>query len=673
MRLAHMICTALGALSFALPALAQTGQAPVAPPNPLAPSQARTAVASPLVPVAATSPQLTRADLEGWLDGYMPYALQRGDVAGAVVVVVKDGQILLQKGYGYSDVAKRTPVDPETTLFRPGSVSKLFTWTAVMQQVEQGKINLDADINTYLDFKMPARDGKPITMRNLMTHTAGFEEAIKDLMGKDIKVVPALGPYLKRWTPTRIFAPGEVPAYSNYATALAGYIVTRTSGQPFDDYIEQHIFQPLGMTHASFRQPLPASLQPFMSKGYKVGSGKEEPYEYLAPAPAGSLAASGADMGRFMIAHLQNGTYNGAQILKPETAILMHTSATTIVPGVNRMMLGFYETNINGHRVIAHGGDTQVFHSYLHLFLDDNVGLYVSVNSAGKAGAAGSIRNSLFEGFADRYFPAGAPAPSEVDAKTAAEHAKLIASQRYFSSRRMESSFLSTSNMMGQTTVKVNDDGTITVAGFNGNNGAPIKWREIKPFVWQDVAGRDKLGAQVKDGKVTMFTFDQVSPFMMWMPVPAAKSTAWLNPALGVGLVALLLTALLWPVAAIVRRRYRTAFPLEGRAAKSYRLVRLASIVTLVVFGLFITTFIKAMSDFSMLSSALDGWITTLHILAIIAFVGGALVGLWNLFVVWTGQRSWFAKLWSLVLALSFLVVLWFGVVFHWVGLGTGY
>ncbi len=128
---------------------------------------------------------LTRADVEAWLDGYLPYALQTGDIAGAVVVVVKDGEVLLQKGYGYSDVAARKPVDPELTLFRPGSISKLFTWTAVMQQVEQGKLDLDKDINEYLDFKIPPRDGQPITLRNIMTHTAGFEEQVKGLMGAE--------------------------------------------------------------------------------------------------------------------------------------------------------------------------------------------------------------------------------------------------------------------------------------------------------------------------------------------------------------------------------------------------------------------------------------------------------------------------------------------------------
>jgi len=136
---------------------------------------------APTAPAAAGMP-LTAADLDSWLDGYLPYALKTGDIAGAVVVVVKDGEVLSERGYGYADVAAHKPVDPKATLFRPGSVSKLFTWTAVMQLVEQGKIDLDADVNQYLDFKIPPRDGKPITMRNLMQHTAGFEEQAKSII-----------------------------------------------------------------------------------------------------------------------------------------------------------------------------------------------------------------------------------------------------------------------------------------------------------------------------------------------------------------------------------------------------------------------------------------------------------------------------------------------------------
>src|SRR2546430_294387 len=239
----------------------------IAPPKTVPPTGApETGAQTPEVPASGAHP-ITKAAVEAWLDGFTPYALQRGDVAGAVVVVIKDGKVLLAKGYGYADAAARKPVDPERTLFRAGSVSKLFTWTAVMQLVEQGKLDLDKDVNTYLDFKIPPRNGKPVTLRNIMTHSPGFDEAIRALIIANPKDLPTLEAALKHWVPPRVTDAGSTPAYSNYGAGLAGYIVQRVSGMSFDDYLEQKIFAPLTMTYATFRQPLPERFQADMSKG----------------------------------------------------------------------------------------------------------------------------------------------------------------------------------------------------------------------------------------------------------------------------------------------------------------------------------------------------------------------------------------------------------------------
>src|SRR4051812_8899077 len=217
--------------------------------------------APPVIAASAGTPALDATDLNAWLDGYMPYAIAKGDIPGAVVVVVKDGQILTERGYGYSNLDKKTKVDPKTTMFRPGSISKLFTWTALMQQVEQGKVDLNADVNKYIDFKIPPYHGKPVKVVNLMTHTPGFEEAVKDLITLNEKDAVPFDALLKRWVPTRIYEPGSTPAYSNYGASLAGYIVQRVSGEPFDAYVQRHIFDPLGMQHATFSQPLPAKFK----------------------------------------------------------------------------------------------------------------------------------------------------------------------------------------------------------------------------------------------------------------------------------------------------------------------------------------------------------------------------------------------------------------------------
>ena len=622
-------------------------------------------------PPPPAAPAMTQADVEAWLDGFMPYALGAADIPGAVVVVVKDGQPLVEKGYGYADVAERKPVDPATTLFRPGSVSKLFTWTAVMQQVEQGKLDLDTDVNKYLDFEIPARGDKPVTLRNIMTHTAGFEEQVKDLMGAEGTPYPPLDEYLKAWVPTRIFSAGSTPAYSNYATALAGYIVARVSGKSFDDYIDQHIFAPLSMKYSSFRQPLPETLKEHMSKGYPLGSQPPKPFEIVGPAPAGSLSASGADMGRFMIAHLQKGAFGSERILQEATAEQMHSTALTMLPRVHRMVLGFYEQNRNGRRIIAHGGDTQWFHSDLHLFLDDNVGLFISVNSAGKGGAAGKIRTALFEQFTDRYLP-GPTLDGKVDEKTAAEHARLITGV-YDNSRRMDSSFFKLLALAGPVKVFPNEDGTISASIATSLGGVPIKWREVEPFVWRDVNGESLLSAKVEDGRVVRFSFDGISPFMMFEPTPGSVSSGWLLPALIGSLIALLLTTLAWPVSALVRRHYGVPYRLAGQDAKAHRWIRLAATVVVGLFVAWGTTLTLMMSDFRRLSGGLDGWLWILQLLSVVVFIGAAGVGLWNARVVVGSPRKWYAKAWAVLLALSLLVLLWVALAFHLIAFDVNY
>ena len=645
-------------LALALPALTMSALALWAP---------AVAGADAAAPAAHA---LERADTESWLDGFMPYALESGDVAGAVVVVVKDGETILAKGYGYSDVAALTPVDPERTLFRPGSTSKLFTWTAVMQLVEQGKLDLDRDVNAYLDFRLPDR-GTPITLRNIMTHTAGFEEKVKDLIADDAAKLVPLQKYVAEGIPTRIFNAGTTPAYSNYATALAGYIVQRVSGQTFDDYMDAHIFKPLGMTHSSFRQPLPAALAADAAKAYELASQPAKAYEIVNAAPAGSLASSGTDMARFMIAHLEGGAVGDARILDPQTAKLMHETPLTMIPPLNRMMLGFYEQNYNGHRVISHGGDTEYFHSYLHLFLDDHVGLYVSMNSAGRDGAAHTIREALFEQFAHRYFPA-APDTRRIDASLAAAHAQTLAGY-YDDSRRVDTTFLSVLGLIAPIRVVADKDGTVGISLLQGINQAKRSYHEIQPFVWVDPDSRWRLAAKLEDGRVTRLSVDEVSPFMVFEPTPWWRSPAWLQPAAGVSLACCFLTALLWPVAAIVRRRQRLTLGLEGRAARAHRFSRLAAVaITLVSLG-WAAVIGLGLTYLTVLSSALDPWLFVMYVCSVVAYIGGAVALLWAASVAWSAGRPWTARLWTTLLALAALVLLWTAWIYHLMAFRTTY
>jgi CubicO group peptidase (beta-lactamase class C family) len=364
-----------------------------------------TSVFASVLPVSArqTTGLIDAKELESFMDGLMASEMTSKHVPGVVVVVVQDGEVLFSKGYGYSDLESRAPVDPATTLFRPGSVSKLFVWTSVMQLVEQGKLSLEADVNEYLDFNIPATYAEPITLKTLLTHTPGFEDSGEGLFKLKAEDVVTLEFFLKAHVPARVYAPETVGAYSNYGTALAGYIVERISGMPFYEYVEKNIFAPLGMTHATFRQPLPENLGADMSSGYNYVNGGYEKagFEYVVGYPAGSLSASGLDMAKFMIAHLQNGRYGDAQILKEETAIQMHSQLYTPDERIPGMAYGFFEDLINGQRVISHGGDTIIFHTGLFLIPEQNLGLFISTNAAGGAGMGDAVALA----FAGHYFP----------------------------------------------------------------------------------------------------------------------------------------------------------------------------------------------------------------------------------------------------------------------------
>src|SRR6266699_6514225 len=317
------------------------------------------------VPSAAPQPSppaaFTKQDFEAFLDALIPSQLRTRNIAGAVVSVVKDGQVLFAKGYGYADFAAKKPVLADQTLFRPGSISKLFTATAVMQLVDQGKLDLDRDVNEYLDFAIPKTYPEPVTLRRLLTHTAGFEETLKNLFVAHESDMKALRTYLVNQMPQRIFPPGKIPSYSNYGFSVAGYIVERVSGEKFERYIDNHILKPMRMTNSKFDQPLPPELAAQMSKGYLNAAKKPRDFEFVQAAPAGSLSTTAADMTRFMLAFLQDGSVDGVAILKPETVRQMETRQFELHPMINGIGMNFMEYWLNPVRVIGHGGDTVYF------------------------------------------------------------------------------------------------------------------------------------------------------------------------------------------------------------------------------------------------------------------------------------------------------------------------
>lgn len=485
----------------------------------------------------STTHPLTADDLNAFFDGIFQMQLERSDIAGASVLVLQNGQPLLEKGYGYADVKKKTPVNPDSTIFRLASISKLFTWVSVMQLVEQHKLDLDTDINQYLDFKIRPAFNKPITLRNLMTHTGGFEETVNDIIVTSPKDPDTLRQFLIDNQPMRIYPPGQIPAYSNYGVGLASYIVQRASGQPFEQYVQQHIFAPLGMTHSSFDQPLPARLKDTDSQGYRDDTTKPPiGFEIFNPVGAGGISSTAADMGRFGQALLNGGQLDGHRILQTETLAQMWTPQFRANPNLPPQCMGFYQNWRNNLRWIGHQGDLIAFHSLFYVEPSQKIVLFISYNSAG---GASRPRPEILNLFADRYFPGAQNFPF---LKTPASELKEIEGH-YQSTRRADSTHLKLESLFSQLSAHINKDGELTISGMRDLRGHTFKWKPIGKDLWQTVDDQSRLFA-IRDASDKIVRIAINFPGAQIQRVPWFEDTRLVFPLVGASLAAALLVVL---------------------------------------------------------------------------------------------------------------------------------
>ena len=426
-------------------------------------------------------------ELESFIDGVMAALLEAHKVAGGTISVVKDGDIFFAKGYGYADAERNLPVDPAASMFRIASVSKLFAWTGVMQLWEQGQLDLDRDVNSYLDFEIPATFPEPITLTHLLTHTAGFEDRYKGLFADGPEDMAPLGEVLAKNIPARVLPPGEVDSYSNYGVGLAGYIVERVSGIPFEQYVEEKIYAPLGMTHSTFRQPVQAELEADLAAGhsYRAGTHEVQDFEYDPAVADGAMSTSAVDMAHFMIAHLQLGSFGGQRILEEATARRMHSRLFSPDPRIPGTAHGFYEVNANERRGIAHGGDLLYFHSDLLLLPEEGVGLFVSFNSD----SGYKARDEIVSVFLDRYFPKPEVKPVEPPADLATRAARYAGWYRMnrYSYETLEKVMLLT---IGDMRITATDDGHLLVALM----GEESRFVEVDPLLIKLASGSPLIG-----------------------------------------------------------------------------------------------------------------------------------------------------------------------------------
>ncbi|MCK6583293.1 MAG: beta-lactamase family protein [Anaerolineales bacterium] len=488
------------------------------------------------MPVALNQAQgpTDAAEMEAFMDELFARQMEERHIAGAAVAVVKDGKLFFTKGYGYADLENKIPVDPEQTMFRIGSVGKVFTWTAVMQLVEQGKLDLDADINTYLDFRIPDTYPQPITLKHLMTHTSGIEDRWLESLTPDASELVSEREWLVDNFPGQVRPPGEAAGYSNYNAMLGGYIVARVSGEPYDQYIQEHIFYPLGMTHSNVRLPIPDNLRPFMSNSYIYVDGALQPFpDYVgqpAGMPSGSHQMSVTDMARFMIARLEGGFYRDAstemRILEEDTAQKMLTTLYTPDPRLKGTAYGLFDFSENGQWVLGHSGYSPKMYSQFLLLPDQRLGVFVAYNSAGAAGL--DFQHLGFQRpFFDHYYPAPAVAPIQPPADFAQRAERFTG--LYKSTNNHSTTPEKVVQFLGLFTLEIRDggDGTLVIPMGDRND---LRFVEVEPLYFRQVDGPFSMVFREDDkGHITYMFTDFVPHYgyvkMNWYEMPGFHMT----------------------------------------------------------------------------------------------------------------------------------------------------
>ncbi|WP_339242109.1 serine hydrolase [Paenibacillus sp. FSL R5-0517] len=348
-------------------------------------------------------PQISVQETESFINQFFAQPEMKSALKGAVVTVVQDEQIVLNKGYGYANVEKEIPVDADSTLFRVASISKTLTATAIMQLAEQGPVKLNQDISTYTDgLDLTNHTGTALTLEHLMTHTSGFDFTDAAATDRELGSSYPLEQFIKEHQPSVVRTPGEVFRYDNYGYALLGYIVQKQSKLPFETYVQQHIFQPLSMSDSHFtlsKDSLSKLATPYGAKGEELSQYPNVPDS----SPEGGLITTGRDMAHFMLAQLNQGSYQGERILDPSSVQDMQTLDVSIHPDIPGTGYGFestYSQYNHGRKVVSKAGDLAGFHSNMWLLPNEKTGLFIVSNSDGP-----DLRETLFHAFMDHFYP----------------------------------------------------------------------------------------------------------------------------------------------------------------------------------------------------------------------------------------------------------------------------
>ena len=322
--------------------------------------------------------------------------MSKNNVQGLSIALVDGQQVVWSEGFGFADTAARIPASGDT-VYRVGSVSKLFTSTAAMQLVEQGRLELDKPLAIYVpDFSLRSRfsNAEPITLRSIMTHHSGIpSDHLHGMWTRQPQPISSL-PALIR-DDYAAFPPNTVLSYSNLGMSLLGLAVQNVSGQEFASYMQQTLLSPLGMQHSAF-SPGIGSAAP-AARAYSGSDEKSEPS--LRDMPAGGLNASVNDMSRFIRMILAEGELDGQRIIKPETLreMLRPQNSTVALDqgfriGLSWMLDGLGGINIKNVGTVAHHGGATLYHrAQLVVLPQVKLGVIVLSNSNGAQGLVNTI------------------------------------------------------------------------------------------------------------------------------------------------------------------------------------------------------------------------------------------------------------------------------------------
>jgi CubicO group peptidase (beta-lactamase class C family) len=491
-----------------------------------------------------------------FVDSLFAAQMERQHIPGAAIVIVQDGKVVLRKGYGVADVRTRRPVSPESTLFAVGSLSKLITATAVLQLRDRGLLDLDTDVNRYLRrFELREQYGQPVTLRHLLTHTAGFDRRYIGIAAASAQDIVPLDEFLAARMPPRVRPPGEMYLYSDYGMALAGHVVELRSGMPYARYVREHILQPLGMVQSSFEPQALDSDR--LAGGYRYANGEyvERTHAFVNASPSGALVTTADDMGRFLLAQLGHGDSGGARVLADSTLREMQSRHFSPHPKLPGVAYAYHEDHYYGHRALRHDGWMSGVASLIYIIPDRRVGLFAVFTGDGEDEMVWELIKLLHEH--DRPV-VKVPAPQRSIAGFEQRAPSVVGSYRklQYALRGIEHS----ANVLlaQRITVSRNADGTLTLDRPSG----AVRLVEVEPDVYQWSNGYGYVVFQRNDGGDVerLFMHQEIYRRLAWYETPESLRRA------GLAFLVIFASApLIWAVAAFVRR-YREPGSLPGPA-----------------------------------------------------------------------------------------------------------